>query len=422
MFRFAGENANSPLAIHATCLPQPPAHLRRTSTHFHLNQRSAALKTLEAGKAGNPPPGSAATHCRFAERDASKIERGGKALSSTPAPALCVAALQSVTRDHGGTVVLSVLTICLDPLRRVAPATELRTLHPRSLPYGRELDSSHFVDSGHGDPNFNRSLVLRAQDIHMYEFFAPLLGTYLTVPQQAERTIFGSYWRSYDFVPQLWSKLITQVDEDIPLDKFSEICAPGMREIMLRVKWMSEIYGMLKEWGVENMPYENGSATEKAYTLHARLPLSSVHPAAHPSLPSWLPPFTYRIVGGSAGRDVHRPGRLRAQADLGPWTQPQGSSPCTRQQVQQKFFLLVSVDAFFEPRPPLPSSFSLTLGGFGSPSSDPWLPLRTGSASSAFLLSDVLSRRSPSALQSPSAGMADPPENHTHTFSLPESA
>ncbi|KAJ7732626.1 hypothetical protein B0H14DRAFT_3168915 [Mycena olivaceomarginata] len=52
-----------------------------------------------------------------------------------------------------------------------------------------------------------------------------------------------------------------------------------------------------------------------------------------------------------------------------------------------KFFLLVPVhlDAFFEPRPPLPSFFfSLTLGGFGSPSSDPGLPLRTGSACSAF--------------------------------------
>ncbi|KAJ7696854.1 hypothetical protein B0H14DRAFT_3656458 [Mycena olivaceomarginata] len=44
----------------------------------------------------------------------------------------------------------------------------------------------------------------------------------------------------------------------------------GMREITLRVEvdvWCvlrgAEIYGMLKEWGVEKMPYENGSATEK---------------------------------------------------------------------------------------------------------------------------------------------------------------
>jgi hypothetical protein len=35
--------------------------------------------------------------------------------------------------------------------------------------------------------------------------------------------------------------------------------------------------------------------------------------------------------------------------------------------------------------------------------------------------SDALSRRSPSVLQSPSAGMADPPANHTHLVSLSHS-
>ncbi|KAJ7828445.1 hypothetical protein B0H14DRAFT_3718759 [Mycena olivaceomarginata] len=63
---------------------------------------------------------------------------GGHATHSpiTRTPALCVADLQSVTRDPGGTVVLSVPTIRLDPRRRVAPATEQRTPRPRSLPYG----------------------------------------------------------------------------------------------------------------------------------------------------------------------------------------------------------------------------------------------------------------------------------------------
>ncbi|KAJ7854703.1 hypothetical protein B0H14DRAFT_3449453 [Mycena olivaceomarginata] len=61
---------------------------------------------------------------------------GGHATHSpiTRTPALCVADLQSVTRDPGGTVVLSVPTIRLDPRRRVAPATEQRTPRPRSLP------------------------------------------------------------------------------------------------------------------------------------------------------------------------------------------------------------------------------------------------------------------------------------------------
>jgi hypothetical protein len=151
-----------------------------------------------------------------------------------------------------------------------------------------------------------------------------------------------------------------------------------MRGITLRVEvdvWYvlrgEEIRGMLTEWGVENTPYENGSATDGltgsslyggrgfglfcvlatvgslgtfpghrisrgarlgcidvlrfvpvafdygmptrlhvgVQTGHARLPLSSVCPGAHPSFFSWLPTFTYRIVGGRAGRDVHRSGR-----------------------------------------------------------------------------------------------------------------
>ncbi|KAJ7303711.1 hypothetical protein DFH08DRAFT_986112 [Mycena albidolilacea] len=170
---------------------------------------------------------------------------------------------------------------------------------------GRELDSSHHAFPPTGPPpgtnlNHNRSIasstvvtVLRAQDLHMYEFFAPLLGAYLIVPQQAERTggqqVPSSYWRSYDFrwfipprtypeqnmtvlrtstrpwVPQLWSKLTTQVGEDIPLDKFAlgEICAPGDAGDHAAGRSGCLIHGMLKEWGVENMPYENGSATEK---------------------------------------------------------------------------------------------------------------------------------------------------------------
>ncbi|KAJ6525368.1 hypothetical protein B0H19DRAFT_1385981 [Mycena capillaripes] len=51
-----------------------------------LKQRSAALKALEAGKARNSPPGSAARRRCFAERDASKLENGGRALGSTICP------------------------------------------------------------------------------------------------------------------------------------------------------------------------------------------------------------------------------------------------------------------------------------------------------------------------------------------------
>ncbi|KAJ7805618.1 hypothetical protein B0H14DRAFT_2526631, partial [Mycena olivaceomarginata] len=95
--------------------------------------------------------------------------------------------------------------------------------------------------------------------------------------------------------------------------------------------------------------------------------------------------------------------------------------PCTRHQNQQVFFLLVpgDIDAFFELRPPLPSfSFSLTLGCFGSPSSDLGLPLRTGSACSGFRLPPT---RFPADLplrcKAPRPERPIPPQT-THTSSL----